>query len=53
MQELNEKKEFTEEDLDQLAHDLLESLRPHHLRVFEIAKILKKAYKLLDCVVLK
>lgn len=53
MPELNENKSFTEEELDRFAHDLLEYLRPHHLRVFEITQILKKAYKLLECVVLK
>lgn len=42
-----------QDDLDNIALQVIEFLRPMHLRVFEIRRILKHVDELLECVVLR
>lgn len=46
-------KDRSQKDLEDISLQVIEFLRPMHLRVFEIRYILKHVDKLLECVVLR
>lgn len=44
---------YTQDDLNKIASEIIDMLRPKHLRVFEIRQILNMAMEKTDCIVLR
>ncbi len=46
-------KSYSKNDLKEIAREIMDSLRPKHLRVCEIKEVFKYACELTECIVLR
>lgn len=46
-------KQYTTAELNEIASEIIDMLRPKHLRVFEIRQVLNMAMEKTDCIVLR
>lgn len=44
---------YSDDELKEIAVEIIDSLRPKHLRVCDIRKIMRYGYELIECVVLR